>query len=118
MKDLTETVTQQLAAGTDREAIVNYLVQRGWPETSARRFVANVRVTPSAIMHRQSVQHGRWRIVRGLLLILLGVAIIAAGLALDDPSASLFVFSVGVILSVFGLLDFLFGISAWGPVDQ
>ena len=109
---------QQLAAGTDRTVVVKGLVERGWPEVSARRFVANVRVTPLAASRRQGAQHERWRVARGLLLMLLGAVVVAAGLALDDPSASLFVFSAGVILSVFGLLDFLFGISAWGPVDQ
>ena len=118
LKELTESVAQQLAAGVDRDALTRSLVERGWPERAARRFVAGVRAAPAAVAQRQRARHERWRIARGLLLLALGAAVIAAGLALGDPSGSLFVFSAGVILSVFGLLDFLSGISAWSSTDR
>lgn len=116
LHELTRSVAGQLAAGESVEGVVQQLVARGWPEVSAREFVVNA--SQSTSMARASAGesravklHNRQRIGRGALLILGGAAISALGLSLPDASASLFLFAVGILLAVFGTLDFLFGLS-------
>jgi hypothetical protein len=118
---LTRSVRAQLAAGQSRGEVVQQLVGRGWPLASARQFVANAangavdtagEVAALPLERHPHITLRRLRVLRGALLIVLGVCIAAGGLALSDSAASLYLFAVGVILGVFGLLDFLFGLSA------
>jgi hypothetical protein len=125
LQELQSAVVRQLVAGADQRSVIQQLIERGWPEVSARKFVSNLAQTSASTTGRiemshseHAAHHGRWRALRGLILILVGMVIMGAGLALRDPSFSLFTFAVGVILAVFGLLDLLFGISVWTAGDD
>jgi hypothetical protein len=116
LKDLTHTVARQLAAGHSQEHVIQQLIARGWPAASAQQFVANARrisgmYRAAATERVLALRHCRGRILRGLLGLLVGLSIGAFGLSLADTSTSLFLFAVGVILCVFGVVDFLFGLS-------
>lgn len=119
LKELKHTIISQLSTGVDQGSVIQQLIERGWPEVSARHFVASLIpgiVTGQAIAAHPAhvVDHGKWRALRGIVFICAGLVIMVIGLAIREPSISLFTFAVGVILGVFGLLDLLFGISAWG----
>jgi small-conductance mechanosensitive channel len=123
MQELTNVVTRQLAAGKTQDEVIQQLVQRGWPMVSARQFVANLGSPSGAVQNtvrqrRTLTLHGKWRLLRGILLIVTGMVTVGAGLAVSDLSTSLFIFAVGVILFVFGLLDFLFGLSTYLERDD
>ncbi|HEY3291158.1 MAG TPA: hypothetical protein VGK87_13605 [Anaerolineae bacterium] len=119
LKELKYSIIKQLTSGVEQGSVIQQLIERGWPEVSARHFVAGlvprVLVNQAIAAHpAQMVNHGKWRALRGLAFMSAGLVIIIIGLALRDPSISLFTFSTGVIMGVFGLLDLLFGISDWG----
>ena len=121
LKELSESIARQLAKGTKPQTLIGQLVARGWPEVSARQFVANARqtlsvfeVNPGELDERtKNVRLYKRRIIRGLVLTLIGIVTIVVGLGMRDASASLYHFAMGVILTVFEALDFLSGVSGW-----
>ncbi len=43
LSEITQSIARLKSSGTPADRIVSQLMERGWPETSARQFVANVR---------------------------------------------------------------------------
>lgn len=43
MQDLNQIIISEMSRGKSREEMVTYLVERGWPEDAARRFISNVK---------------------------------------------------------------------------
>lgn len=122
-RDLQDGLIRQLAGGADQPGVVRQLIERGWPEVTARKFVNSL--APEGSIERIAIDQNhdaaqleRRRVGRGLILIVAGMVVTGGGLAMSDPSFSLFAFAVGVIIAVFGLLDLLFGLSAWTEGDS
>jgi hypothetical protein len=117
LKEISAAIARQKARGTSAECIVRQLVQRGWPEASARQFVNNIQVqqpVPELPDDNKALRHQyQWRTLRGVLCVIIGFIIINAGLSSSDVYQGLYYFAMGVLLCVFETIDFMTGILGW-----
>jgi hypothetical protein len=118
LRALTEHIARQLARGTSPDTLIKQLGQRGWPTIAARQFVVNAGHLADALREVSSkrqyiARQCARRALRGLLLTLLGLSIIGYSLSMYDASSGFSHFALGVVLCVFGSLDFLIGMAGW-----
>ena len=114
LQTLTDSITRQIADGISHEALIQQMVQQGWPEVSAKRFVLNV--ARAANKHRrigseERVDKAKARMVRGLLWLLAGVAVLLVSLEVPHLTGGiplLYVFAI-----VGGFFDFFLGLLTW-----
>jgi hypothetical protein len=76
LKEITGKMIRQLASGVSQEKLIVQLKARGWPEVSARQFVANLAQT--ALQHDDvdderdaHIEQLRRRILRDFILVLI-----------------------------------------------
>ena len=118
LKELTDTVAGQMAKGVRPQAIIDQLIKRGWPEMTARQFVANSHLKSGelrmvSLERRTRTRNYRLWLLRSLLILVNSLVIIAVGVHVQDIYLGLFHFTMGVLLFIFVSLDFLSGISDW-----
>ena len=118
LRDLTHDIARRLNNGQSRAALVQRLVDRGWPEPSAAQFVANAaRIAPvyAEQVRRQIArnQYYKNRIMRGALGAAAGASFIAVSLILPNTSLGLIHFAVGVALCLLAPRDLAAGARAW-----
>ena len=117
LKEITESVARQKANGAPAERIVRRLIERGWPEASARQFVMNVHAERAlygeAGERRALARQGRLRALRGFVCILIGLVLIVVGLSLSDVFQGLYHFAIGILLCIFESIDFMSGVTVW-----
>ena len=120
MAELRDMVAHELRQGSSQESAAGILVARGWPDITARQFVArtaqNVEVItqaePSETDKRQAaIMVYKRRMVRGVLWMIGGIAIYVASLNIvRSYNGGSFVFFGSII---FGIIDFLAGFVGW-----
>ena len=129
LKDIRQSIALQKVRGEPVERIIRQLMARGWPEVSARHFVANVQVSITArstargvardaevvesSQRKAHVRYCQWRVLRGMICIILGLAMIMVGLLASDVFEGLALFAVGVMLCTVETIDFAYGIRGW-----
>ena len=128
LKEIRDQAAAQLAQGLTPESIVIQLIERGWPEQSARRFVIGLLPAPGAMCaealgadalgadapeQRHTLKDDYKCMLRGLLCVVLGFVIIAVGLGMREVSNGIFHFTMGVLLIVFEAHDFATGLGGW-----
>jgi hypothetical protein len=118
LRDLSDSIARQRACGVKPGDLTHQLIERGWPEVTARQFVANAAQMAGALREqsaerRAAARPHKQRALRGLFCILLGFAIIVVGLNHTDASAGLYCFAMGVLLCIFESIDCLAGLTGW-----
>jgi hypothetical protein len=118
LKEITESVARQLAQGARPQNVIDQLIRRGWPESYARQFVANASPKSRALQEytlerRSSSRRYQLVLLRSLLLIILGLAIIIIGIDAPNVYLGLFQFTAGVLLCIFESIDLLSGLADW-----
>jgi hypothetical protein len=58
MRELSLIIISQMHAGKSRQEMVAYLRQRGWPDASAQRFIANVLSQSAPMAHTDADTDG------------------------------------------------------------
>ena len=114
LQNLSETITSQLSKGATQESMIQQLIGQGWPEVTARRFVVNA--SRAVNKHRRigsedRLVKARARIVRGLLWLLAGVAVLLISLEVPNLKGGIPMLYVGAI--VVGFFDFFIGLLNW-----
>ena len=117
LQELSGAVVKQLVAGRPQETVVKQLVQRGWPEVSARHFVANA--AQAASQHREEndeerayiAELFRRRMLRDLVLTVIccGATFVLYDFAHTMPALPLFFLS----MTVFSLVDLITALVGW-----
>lgn len=118
LRDLSISIATQLARGAQPDDLVRQLVGRGWPEVTARQFIANAGHLSGVLLEqanerRAAARPHKQRAIRGLLCTIAGFGIAIIGLNSPDVSAGIYHFAVGVILCIFESIDCLSGLSGW-----
>jgi hypothetical protein len=118
LKVLSDTIARQLAGGKSHKAAIQALVERGWPEVSARQFVANAEHLSDvykAIAEECRCQGEECKrlMLRGVLWVVAGVCIVVLGLMLENMAVSFILFAVGVIVAIVESIDFMHGVTGW-----
>jgi hypothetical protein len=118
LKEIKERVTAQLASGLGTDSIIRQLIERGWPEETARRFVTSAMpalgvMREQAMERRTTLKDDLRRMLRGLICVILGFVVIAVGLGMRDVGNGIFHFTMGVLLIVFEAHDFAAGFGGW-----
>ena len=118
LRELSDLIARQRVRGVKPDDLVQQLVTRGWPEITARQFVANAGQAAGALREQRAERSDaakpyKQRAARGLFCVILGFAIIVVGLNQTDASAGLYHFAMGVLLCVFESIDFLAGLTGW-----
>lgn len=119
LRELTDSVNQQLSHGVSSDVVVKQLLDRGWPEVTARQFVANAarnagaatQDAGSSAERRQIAELYKRRMFRGLAWTLGGLAITLVSLDLARYNGGVSFFCFGAIL--FGFIDFLTALAGW-----
>ncbi len=117
-KELNHFIINELLRGVSEESALKQLVKRGWPEVTARQFVANaVRQTHEYREKDQArklqffTNRARIRIIRGIIWIVAGLAILLMAGDVTSLSGLMAVFFAGAI--VFGCMDLWAGLQGW-----
>ena len=118
LKEIKDRVTAQLSRGLALDSIITQLIERGWPEPTARRFVMSLLPSREFLREKEFEQRSALkdnykRMLRGLLCVILGLVIIAVGLGMQNVANGLYHFTMGVMLIVFESHDFAAGLSGW-----
>jgi hypothetical protein len=133
--ELHQHIARELRRGKSQDDLVRYLGTRGWPEVTARPFVANAAKslqyppTPSEGQPEQRLQPNKLsntpantpaqanagiykqRMIRGLLWILAGIGLT---LVANDIARSMFGTGVVFVFAIFfGFIDFVLGLRGW-----
>jgi hypothetical protein len=116
LKELNNFVIRELVRGRSQDALVQHLTSRGWPQASARQFVANAARLSNEYREvnrerRWVINHCKSRMLRGLLwtVAAIGITIISH----DMGHVSVFASIVFFLSILFGFLDFLYGLAGW-----
>jgi hypothetical protein len=118
MQELNDLIDRELQQGSSQDSVTGILIARGWPEVTARQFVARAaqsapaRPAPIKVEERQSaILVYKRRMLRGLLWMLGGFVISVASLSLvrSNGGGSLVFFGA----MIFGVIDFLAGFVGW-----
>ena len=120
LQELTGAVVKQLVAGRSQETVIRQLVNRGWPEVSARHFVANLAQTASQHRDRDGgddeervimAELYRRRMLRDLVLsvVCCGAMFVLFIFVRTVPALTLFVLS----MAVFSLVDLITALVGW-----
>jgi hypothetical protein len=119
--ELRQRIAKELRRGKSQDDLVRYLGTRGWPEVTARPFVANAaranefppepQPAPQANETARPADAYKQRMIRGLLWILagIGLSIVASDIARSTRSTG-FVFIFAIL---FGCVDFVLGLRGW-----
>jgi hypothetical protein len=122
--ELRHYIAKELRRGKSQDDLVRYLGTRGWPEVTARPFVANAAKSVQSLPDAQPEQKPqreaaprslaeayKHRMIRGLLWMLAGAGLsfVAYDIASYYQSTGfVFIFAMG-----FGLVDFVLGLWGW-----
>ena len=114
LQHLTKTIARQVEQGVTHDTLVQQLIEQGWPEVSARRFVLNAARTTNK--HRRigseaRVSKAKTRIVRGLLWLLAGIGVLLISLEVPHITGGIPLLYTGAI--VVGFFDFFIGLLNW-----
>jgi len=115
---LSETITQQLAAGQRKESIVKGLVKQNWQEPAAVQFVTELEhklkeLQQSPEWRREMASKKARHMLYGVLWAVGGTIFTAVTYqkAASSPSGGTYFVAWGAI--VFGLFDFFRGLFGW-----
>jgi hypothetical protein len=118
MKEVTAGVMRQLAAGKSQELVIQQLIERGWPEVSARHFVANA--APNAKEHN-AVENGeerevlaelyRRRMIRDVWLAVVSLGLMLAVVNFFPTLTAMALFFLS--MTVFSFIDFVVALLGW-----
>ena len=108
LKELTSTLVKQLASGTSQELLISQLIERGWPEVSARHFIANIAQTASQHNDVDEVREivaaqFRSRIIRDLIIGLIFFGLVLLSMTFFEALDMLALFFFG--MSVYSFVD-------------
>ncbi len=114
LQHLNESIARQITRGVSQTELVQQLIQQGWPEVSAKRFVLNA--TRTVNKHRRIGSEARLakskeRMLRGLLWFLAGMGILLISLQVPHLTGGIPLIYVGAI--VLGFFDFFIGLLNW-----
>jgi len=118
LKEVTAGVVRQLAAGKSQELVIQQLIARGWPEISARHFVANA--APNAKEHNvvdnseeQVVvaELFRRRMIRDAWLSAVSLGLMLAVVNFFPAMTALALFFLS--MTVFSCIDFIVALLGW-----
>jgi hypothetical protein len=118
LRELSDSIARQLAGGKNHGDAVQELVERGWPEVSARQFVANAEHLSGvykAIAEECRCQGEECKrlMLRGVLWAIAGVCIVVLALMLENMALSFILFALGVIVAIVESIDFMHGVTGW-----
>jgi hypothetical protein len=121
LKALSEQVARQLAAGKAPDVLIDQLIQRGWPEVTARQFVTNAKhlsatYRAGAAERNSTSQRYRQQALRGFLWSILGACIAAISFTMCDVTCGFCHFAFGIGLFVVEFLDMCTGLCSWRRV--
>jgi hypothetical protein len=114
LQHLTESITRQVEQGVTHDILIQQLIEQGWPEVSAKRFVLNaVRTTRSQhrIGSEARVSRAKVHMVRGLLWLIAGLGVLLISLEVRHITGGIPLLYTGAI--VFGFFDFFIGLLNW-----
>ena len=126
--ELRQHIAKELRRGKSQDDMVRYLGARGWPEVTARPFVANAakiievsanpEPAPEPTPRRQAAPSEtsiaeiyKQRMIRGLLWVVAGIGLtfVTYDIARYTRSTGfIFIFAI-----LFGLVDFVLGLRGW-----
>ncbi len=114
LQHLNESIARQAAQGVSQAELVQQLMEQGWPEVSAKRFVLNA--SRPANRHRrigseERLTKSRARMVRGLLWLLAGLCVLLISLGVPHLTGGIPLLYTGAIL--IGFFDFFIGLLNW-----
>ena len=118
LKELPAGVVRQLAAGKSQELIIQQLIARGWPEISARHFVANA--APNAKEHNVVdnseervvvAELFRRRMIRDVWLLAVSLGLMLAVVNFFPAMTALALFFLS--MTVFSCIDFIVALLGW-----
>jgi hypothetical protein len=116
LQEVTGSVIRQLMNGKSQEFVIGQLVARGWPEVSARTFVANA--ARNAKGHhepdeeRQAIaEYYRRRTRRSFVLSIVSLAITLVAFSLSGVWQTLSFISLS--MTVYVVVDFVVALIAW-----
>lgn len=114
LQHLSESITRQLSKGASQETLIQELVEQGWPEFSAKRFVLNaVRAANKnrRIGSEARASQSRVRMIRGLLWLVAGLGVLLISLEVRHITGGIPLLYTGAI--VVGFFDFFIGLLNW-----
>lgn len=114
LQHLTETIAQQVAHGVTHDTLIQQLIEQGWPEVSAKRFVQNA--ARSVHNHQRIGSESRTtkakaRMLRGLLWLIAGLGVLLISLEVRHITGGIPLLYTGAI--VVGFFDFFIGLLNW-----
>jgi hypothetical protein len=114
LQNLTETITRQVEHGVTHETLIQQLIEQGWPEVSAKRFVLNA--ARALHNHRRIGSESRTsqakvRMLRGLLWLIAGLGVLLISLEVRHITGGIPLLYTGAI--VVGFFDFFIGLLNW-----
>ncbi len=118
LKELSDSIARQLAGGKSHGDAVQELIDRGWPEVTARQFVANAEHLSDVYKEiadecRCAGEECKRNMLRGLLWVAAGFAIVFASLLLENLAVSFIAFAIGVLVMIVEAFDFIHGFNGW-----
>ncbi len=114
LHNLSESIARQAAKGVNQAELVNQLIEQGWPEVSAKRFVLNASRAAKGnrrIGSEARVTKAKSRMLRGLLWLLAGLCVLLVSLQVPHLTGGIPLLYTGAI--VIGFFDFFIGLLNW-----
>ncbi len=113
LQHLTETITRQVENGVTHDTLIQQLMEQGWPEVSAKRFVLNATRTNKnrRIGSESRTSQAKVRMVRGLLWLIAGLGVLLISLEVRHITGGIPLLYTGAI--VVGFFDFFIGLLNW-----
>ena len=114
--ELSEAIASELVEGKSKRAIVEELMEHGWPDNSANQFVNNIEQTIVVFKNspegRQLADAYARHMIYGILWIVGGTIVtVATYQAAFASGGGTYIMAWGAIL--FGVIDFFRGLFGW-----